>query len=158
MTQQLPRIPIIGYCDPLSVRPGETIGFKVSCTDEGNFSARVLRSICADANPDGPGIVEEPVKTLIKREYPSRSQAFNLGSYAIVETRPAIEGDLTFAVMIWPALSGDGEQAILSAGGCGLFLDADGALAARTGGNVVSTGKPLLARQCLLLARRRARA
>ena len=32
MTRQFPRIPIIGYCHPLSVRPGEIIGFKVSCS------------------------------------------------------------------------------------------------------------------------------
>ena len=147
MTRQIPRIPIIGYCDPLSVRPGEAISFKVSCTGEGNFSARILRSICADANPDGPGIVEEAVETSIAGDYPARQQAFNPGSYAIVETGPSVEGDVTLAAMIWPTLPGDGEQVILSAGGFELLLDVDGALAARVGDILVSTGKPVLSRQ-----------
>jgi N,N-dimethylformamidase len=147
MTLQFPRIPIIGYCDPLSVRPGETIGFKVSCAGDGYFSARILRSICADANPDGPGIIEEAVETSIEGSYPARRQAFNPGSYAIAETAPAVEGDVTLTATIWPTLPGDGEQVILSAGGFELYLDTDGALAARAGGISVSTGKPLLERQ-----------
>ena len=134
MTRQIPRIPIIGYCDPLSVRPGEAISFKVSCTGEGNFSARILRSICADANPDGPGIVEEAVETSIAGDYPARQQAFNPGSYAIVETGPLVEGDVTLAAMIWPTLPGDGEQVILSAGGFELLLDVDGVL---TDGSII---------------------
>ena len=150
MTRQFPRIPIIGYCHPLSVRPGEIIGFKVSCAGDGDFSARVLHSICADANPDGPGIIEEAVETSIEKDYIARPQAFNPGSYAIIETGPTVEGDLTIAATIWPTLPGDGEQVILSAGGFELLLDADGALAARVGGVLVSTGKPLLSRQWCL--------
>ena len=147
MTRQFPRIPIIGYCHPLSVRPGEIIGFKVSCAGDGDFSARVLHSICADANPDGPGIIEKAVETSIEKDYTARPQAFNPGSYAIIETGPTVEGDLTIAATIWPTLPGDGEQVIFSAGGFELFLDTDGALAGRVGGISVSTGKPLLSRQ-----------
>ena len=123
MTRQFPRIPIIGYCHPLSVRPGEIIGFKVSCAGDGDFSARVLHSICADANPDGPGIIEEAVETSIEKDYTARPQAFNPGSYAIIETGPTVEGDLTIAATIWPTLPGEGEQVIFSAGGFELFLD-----------------------------------
>ncbi len=147
MSRQFPRIPIIGYCDPLSVRPGQTIGFKVSCATEGAFSARLLRSICADANPDGPGIVEEAVEASLTGDYRARQQAFNPGSYALVQQGPAVEGDVTLAATIWPTLPGDGEQAILSAGGLELYLDSSGALAASAGGVTVSTGEPLLTRQ-----------
>ena len=147
MSRQYPRIPVIGYCDPLSVRPGQTIGFKISCADEGTFSARLLRSICADANPDGPGIVEEPVEASLAGNYPARQQAFNPGSYAVIAQGPKIAGNVTLSATIWPTLPGDGEQAILSAGGFELFLDDAGALAASGGGVSVSTGKPLLARQ-----------
>ena len=147
MSRQFPRIPVIGYCDPLSVRPGDTIGFKVSCSGEGAFSARLLRSICADANPDGPGIVEEPVQATLAGEYPARQQAFNPGSYGLVQQGPAVAGDVTLTATVWPTLPGDGEQVILAAGGFELFLDAAGALAARAGAVTVSTGKPLLARK-----------
>ena len=147
MSHQFPRIPVLGYCDPLSVRPGQAIGFKVSCAGEGSFSARLLRSICADANPDGPGIVEEAIDASVNGDYPARAQAFNPGSYALVQKGPAIEGGVTLAATIWPTLPGDGEQAVLSAGGFELYLDGGGALAASGGGVSVSTGKPLLARQ-----------
>ncbi len=147
MSHQFPRIPVLGYCDQLSARPGGTIGFKVSAAGEGVFSARLLRSICADANPDGPGIVEQAVDASLAGEYPVRQQAFNPGSYALVQRGPAIAGDVTLAATVWPTLPGDGEQVILSTGGFELYLDAAGALAARAGGAKVSTGKPLLVRQ-----------
>lgn len=147
MSRQFPRIPVVGYCDPLSVRPGETIGFKVSCAREGSFSARLLRSISADPNPDGPGIVEEPVEAALAGDYPGRAQAFNPGSYGLVEPGPAVAGDLTLAATIWPTLPGDGEQAILSLGPLELYLDESGALAGRAGEVTASTSQPLLARQ-----------
>ncbi len=84
------------------------------------------------------------MKTSIEADYPPRPQAFNPGSYAIVEMGPTVEGVLTLAAMIWPTLPGDGKQVILSAGGFELFLDANGALAARAGDISVSTRKPLL--------------
>jgi N,N-dimethylformamidase len=147
MSRQFPRIPVVGYCDPLSVRPGQTIGFKVSCAKDGAFSARLLRSICADANPDGPGIVEEAVEASLTGDYPARQQAFNPGSYALIQHGPAVEGSVALTATVWPTLPGDGEQAILSAGGFELYLDSTGALAASAGGVRVSTGKPLLTRQ-----------
>ena len=131
MSRQFPRIPLIGYCDPLSVRPGESIGFKISCAGEGRFSARLLRSVCADPNPDGPGIVEEPVEAVLAGDYPARAQAFNPGSYGLVEPSPAVSGDVTLTATIWPTLPGDGEQAILSLGPLELYLDESGALADR---------------------------
>ncbi|HKK30449.1 MAG TPA: N,N-dimethylformamidase beta subunit family domain-containing protein, partial [Alphaproteobacteria bacterium] len=138
---------LVGYCDPLSVRPGETISFKVSCNGEGPYSARLLRSICADPNPSGPGIVEQAVEASLAGDYPARPQAFNPGSYGIVERGPAMSGDVTLAALIWPTLPGDGEQAIVSAGGLELYLDGEGTLAGRAGETVVSTGRQVSARE-----------
>ena len=47
-------IPIAGYADRLSVRPGETISFKVSSQLDGPYKARLVRVISGDANPAGP--------------------------------------------------------------------------------------------------------
>ena len=52
-------LPLAGYADRMSVRPGETIAFKVSSADDLGYSARLVRVISADANPAGPGVVEE---------------------------------------------------------------------------------------------------
>ena len=51
-------IDLIGYTNRLSARPGETIDFKVSCKTRTSVKARLFRSISADANPSGMGIVE----------------------------------------------------------------------------------------------------
>jgi N,N-dimethylformamidase len=147
MSRQFPRIPLIGYCDRLSVRPGEEIAFKVSSDGDAPYTARLMRSISADANPDGAGIVELPVEAALAGSYPARKQAFNPGSYALVEPGPQLTGSVTLTALIWPTLPGDGEQVILSAGGLELLLDAGGAVAARAGQVLVSTGKKLSPRQ-----------
>ena len=54
-------IPLIGYADRMSVRPGETINFKVSSSGPDPYTASLVRLICSDPNPDGPGIKEETI-------------------------------------------------------------------------------------------------
>ena len=46
-------IPLIGYGHRLSVRPGETIEFKVSSQGPESFEASLVRVICADPNTEG---------------------------------------------------------------------------------------------------------
>ena len=45
--------PLLGYADQLSARPGETVEVKVSSYLEGEYTARLVRTICADPNPEG---------------------------------------------------------------------------------------------------------
>ena len=52
-------IPLVGYASRLSARPGETIDFKVSSTSERPYEADLIRIVCADPNPEGPGIIHE---------------------------------------------------------------------------------------------------
>ena len=71
---------LAGYSDKLSVREGDKIQFYVSSYAKSNFTASVFRSICADPNPDGPGIIEEDASTFFpKTSYPSRVQDINPG-------------------------------------------------------------------------------
>ena len=77
-------IHIIGYSDKLSVRPGDTIGFKVSSHSEQPFDARLARLISADPNPAGPGIIERQCdQWFAPQQVASRVQPFFPGSYAI---------------------------------------------------------------------------
>src|SRR5918998_2068265 len=46
---------LIGYADPFSVAPGDTIGFFVS-SDAPEYHARLVRLIHGDADPSGPGL------------------------------------------------------------------------------------------------------
>ena len=77
-------IPIAGYADRWSARPGETVEFKVSGLLEQPYFGRLVRIICADPNPDGPGIQEEDLTSVFSGQFPSRVQDVQLGSYGIV--------------------------------------------------------------------------
>ena len=77
-------IPLVGYSDKLSVRPNETISFKISSNLKKNFTASLKRSISADPNPKGVGIIEEDASKYFKTSsYKSRQQTFSPGSYAV---------------------------------------------------------------------------
>src|SRR5262249_11747923 len=47
-------VPLLGYTDRLSVAPGETVRFCVSCT-EPEYQVALVRLVHGDPNPDGPG-------------------------------------------------------------------------------------------------------
>ena len=49
-------LPITGYLDRFSARPGEDVVARVSLRTAGPYRARLVRVICGDPNPDGPGL------------------------------------------------------------------------------------------------------
>ena len=55
-------IPLIGYSDRFSGRPGEKINFKVSSDNKSPFKASLFKCISADPNPKGMGIIEKSEK------------------------------------------------------------------------------------------------
>jgi N,N-dimethylformamidase len=134
-------IPIVAYADRLSVAPGEDIAFKVSSTGAEPYEARLVRVICGDPNPAGPGIKEEEVDADLGGPYPSRVQAVHGGSYGRVEDAPDLGGLESFTLMatIWPTTPEKGEQGILakldpaSGAGFALVVGAGGGIAALLG-------------------------
>eukprot|EP00536_Pseudo-nitzschia_multiseries_P010844 jgi/Psemu1/289323/fgenesh1_pg.347_\ len=52
------KVPLAGYTDKLSARPGETVRVFLSAPRATKVTARLNRSFCADPNPKGSGIVE----------------------------------------------------------------------------------------------------
>ncbi len=109
---------IVGYTDRLSVRPGEAVAFKVSCEAGADaFDAEILRLICGDDSPGGPGFKAEPVAASVNGRYPGRRQPVNCGSFGLVSTdvgRPGEDG-MTVAAVIAPTwLDKRAEQTILS--------------------------------------------
>ncbi len=149
---------IAGYSDKISVAPGESIDFKVSTFKPGRYSARLVRLIHGDMNPEGPGYKEEAVACDFEGEHAGRTQLVHAGSHAIVPGSRRFAGltDFTLQAIVWPTLPGDGEQALValwnagSESGVWLGLDADGALSVTLSNgrqcSTVSTGKPLLSR------------
>jgi N,N-dimethylformamidase len=149
-------LPLAGYVDRMSVRPGETIEFKVSSVDDVGYSARLVRVICADANPAGPGLVEEPVEAAFAGSYKGRFQPIHSGSYGIVAQALDLGamGSLTLTATIWPTMPGaKRRQGILSVydpsvrRGIALAVGEDGSVEALLGATRVKTRVPLEERQ-----------
>ncbi|WP_282608149.1 N,N-dimethylformamidase beta subunit family domain-containing protein [Pelagibius sp. Alg239-R121] len=139
-------VPLAGYSDRLSLRPGETIGFKISSNATEPFQAWLTRSISADPNPDGPGIIEEPVEDAFpEQSFPSRFQPFFPGSYGITDTEVTLPHDEGFllSVLIFPTLRKPAKQTILSVGEVTLSLNETGAAAFCIGGNQLTTSTVL---------------
>lgn len=133
-------IPLIGYSDRLSVRPGEKISFKVSSHGKAPFRATLHRSISADPNPAGPGIIEEDAAQFFApKSISSRVQHFFPGSYGITaeEMTVTCKTDIVLSAVIYPTLRCAREQTILALGDARVSLDPAGAATLTVGGNSV---------------------
>lgn len=153
-------IPLTGYADRLSARPGERLSFKISAAADGPCRARLVRIISGDPNPDGPGLLEEDLGAVFATEFASRTQSHALGSYGVVPGGVVDpEAPLTLSATVWPTLRqgriGD-LQIVLSTLGAGrtglaLALDASGAaclIVARGGETArIACAKPLVLRR-----------
>ena len=110
---------LAGYSDKLSAREGDKIQFYVSSYAKSNFTASIFRSICADPNPDGPGIIEEDASAFFPRtSYPSRVQDINPGSYARSEGKLQAQKFSALQIKSWfyPTLiSGNHKRCLIGA-------------------------------------------
>jgi N,N-dimethylformamidase len=145
-TTSMRELPITGYLDRLSCRPGESLDVKISVRDGGAYRVTLERLICADANPNGPGRRIEDFSALFSRDFAGRRQAISLGSYAFIPAGPRRpEGACTWAALVCPGRV-DRDQAVLSEAGVTLGIGPEGAFA-RLGDVVFGTGAALRARQ-----------
>jgi N,N-dimethylformamidase len=145
---------IHGYADRLSVAPGEPIEFKVSCEQPGDYRADIVRLIHGDANPAGPGYLEEVLDTGVSGNYRGRLQPIDAGSCVVVPDRRdlALTGPLTLHAFVMPTTPMKPDQALLGrfdlAAGAGYALVIDGGapalLLGRDGRTIrVSTRAPM---------------
>jgi len=142
-------IQLIGYSDKLSLRPGETVSFKVSSTLRKSFSASLKRSISADPNPKGIGIVEKDASKYFKTSsFKSRKQSLNPGSYAISKTpiKVSIKKNLNLSVIIFPTLFSSKKQTILAFDNVEIYINSNGATSIRVGNNSIFIKEPLILR------------
>ena len=142
-------IPLIGYSDKISLRSEETISFKVSSNLKKPFKATLKRSISADPNPKGIGIIEEDASKYFKTaSFKSREQTFNPGSYAISKKilKFSIKKNLKINVIIFPTLSLSRKQTILSFDDLELYIAENGRLTLNINKEQISIKKPLLFR------------
>jgi N,N-dimethylformamidase len=151
---------LMGYSDAISVRPGDTIGFKVSCDGAAHYNARIVRLLSPEAGPAAPPFRTEPVDTTANSAYAARTQPLRAGSWAMVPAHKLIGALRSFSIaaLVWPTLPGDGPQAIAgtwseSAGnGFGLMVNDAGESEFRLGSAVLRSGRKLLARKWYFVA------
>ena len=76
-------LPLSGYADRLSARPGESLDIKVSSLSQQPYQASLVRVRYAAPNPDGPGVKLENIPSIWEGAYPTREQKFFPGSYGV---------------------------------------------------------------------------
>src|ERR1700716_2575461 len=109
-------LPITGYVDRWSVRPGEEINFMIGVRGGGRYRARIARVICGDPNPQGPGYREIPVSWALEGEHDGKEQRVAKGSWIDIPLLDLGTGErpIAFAATIWPTLIAADRQAVLS--------------------------------------------
>jgi len=139
-------IPLIGYVDRFSARPGERIAVKVSSQLDQPYRADLVRIIHADANPAGPGIKLADVPAALAGTYPSRPQPVHVGSCGVIRSaKPLHLPDLcTIVVRVQPWLLDGRLQTVLAIeGGPALSVAAEGARL-ELGGARIQVTTPML--------------
>lgn len=81
-------LPITGYLDRFSHRPGEKFIAHVSMRDPASYRAHLVRVLSADPNPAGPGVHFQDLSQLFDQHHEGRHQKIALGSYGIVDASP----------------------------------------------------------------------
>ena len=107
--------PLNGYSDRISVRPGETICFHVSCDGPDAYEARLVRLICADDNSKGAPFRSDPVDAPLNGRHAGLAQVIHAGSHGIVPSSLefAFAGGFTLQALVMPTTPQNGRQGIL---------------------------------------------
>lgn len=102
----LTEIPITGYLDRFSHRPGETFVAHVSVREPGSYRTRILRVISADPNPQGPGMRFEDLSHRLDQSHEGRRQEVRLGSHGIIKSGPARDprAACTWTLLVQPGV------------------------------------------------------
>ena len=124
---------LAGYSDKLSARPGAKIRFCVSSQAGADFTASLHRSISADPNPEGPGIIEEDASTFFApTSFTSRYQPFYPGSYGETDGHLSVVAANDLMVKLWfmPTVLTLGNQTLLAWGNVSITVDCNGQITA----------------------------
>ncbi len=99
-------LPLTGYAERLSARPGETLRFHVANATGAKVAASVVRVVCADANPAIGGVATEPVPLDVTTLAEPGPQTVPSGSYAVAGIDGLLRDvdDCTFSIRIHPTL------------------------------------------------------
>ena len=93
-------LPLTGYAERLSARPGQTLRFHVANATGARVAANVVRVRCADANPAIGGVTTEPVPIDVVTLAEPGPQPVPIGSYAVIGAADPLRdvSDCTFLI------------------------------------------------------------
>ena len=143
-------VPLVGYSSKLSGRPGDHIDFMVSSELDADYTAKLFRSISADPNPAGAGLLEQGCEAFFcEQSFPSRRQKFWPGSHGVTPSAVPLAAKRTvgFSVLIYPTLRCATEQSILDYGRYGIALNARGAVVLRADAATVTSAETVALRR-----------
>lgn len=105
---------ITGYCEPLSLRAGETIRCMASSHTPGPARLDLVRIICGDPTQSGPGFKEREVPSDLPAEVTLTEQCLRSGSYGEVDLSGlSITRQIKFTVHVF-ATRPDHDQTLFS--------------------------------------------
>ncbi|MEU7939474.1 N,N-dimethylformamidase beta subunit family domain-containing protein [Microbispora bryophytorum] len=106
---------IVGYGDEISVLPGETIAFHVSCEPPvDSYEATIVRMRSGDPRAGAVGLRHTPV--LPVGVFPGHTRTTVAGSYGVAPAGDAVDQEvLTPAVLALPTLAAGRRQVLLAA-------------------------------------------
>ena len=116
---------VVGYCDPLSARPGDAISFKVSSHTPGPAQFELVRLISGDDRPHGTGLIEAAVDGGIPSEVGLDHQPLVQGSYATIDDMPALT-EAKISVWFYPTLPSESWRTLMNCAGTVISTSAEG--------------------------------
>lgn len=149
------RVPLTGYTDRLSLRPGETLEFRLSAEGADSDNTRTVHSrltqcVCADPNPAGPGLQELSAEQWYAPEqHELIEQPINAGSCAATEAVELLPDAAQFHMQatVWPTRLDGASQCIIACGALSLCIDADRRLCCRIHDHELCCSEALQERQ-----------
>lgn len=107
-------LPITGYVDRFSRRPGEPLRVHVSVRDGGKYRMRLVRVLSADANPDGPGLRFEDLAKYLDETREGQCYPIHPGSYCRAPAPKLKVSSHTWTALVQTSRVSQEPQAVLS--------------------------------------------
>jgi len=120
---------IVGYCEPVSCRSGDTVELKVSSAVPGPITVDIVRLVCGDAANPAMGFVEEEVSvTGFPVTVEGRPQTLRPGSWASIGPAAQLDELTSFAITcsVKPYVKTESPQPVLAIGDLALNWTRDG--------------------------------
>lgn len=108
---------ITGYCDSLSVRPGETLQFMVSAEGVSSAQVQLVRVLHGDVAPGGPGFVEHELAASMNGTVALHTQFTQAGSFVQVADSDGYllpAGSFTVHAFVWATTPNKGRQGLVA--------------------------------------------